>query len=170
VGGGLRQGGKVGKWESGNRAERDRLERSDSREAGSPGGEINVGTRESREDPKTDECRAAAGTECERDSPQANRSLGRPKRPRDQLIRVQKTKGRNWWRGAAFRGSMGSVIAVAAAQRGKPAWRKAMRDTPVAEKLRLLEQAILEARHLERIKSEWKKSAKSSSSLLPAGR
>ncbi len=45
-----------------------------------------------------------------------------------------------------------------------------MRDMPVAEKLKRLEQAILEARHLEGIKSEWKKFAKSSSSLSPAGR
>jgi glycosyltransferase involved in cell wall biosynthesis len=36
-------GEKVGKWEFGSRAERDRLERSDSRGAGSPAGEINVG-------------------------------------------------------------------------------------------------------------------------------
>jgi glycosyltransferase involved in cell wall biosynthesis len=36
-------GEKVGMWECGSRAERDRLERSDSRGAGSPAGEINVG-------------------------------------------------------------------------------------------------------------------------------
>ena len=45
-----------------------------------------------------------------------------------------------------------------------------MREASVPEKLRLLERAILEARNLERIKSEWKKSAKSSSGLWPAGR
>ena len=60
--------------------------------------------------------------------------------------------------------------ALVATQRGKPAWRKAMREVSVPEKLRLLERAILEARNLERIKSEWKKSVKSSSGLWPAGR
>ena len=42
------EGRKVRRCEGGNRAERDRLERSDSREAGSPGGEINVGKWEGR--------------------------------------------------------------------------------------------------------------------------
>ena len=56
------------------------------------------------------------------------------------------------------------------AQRGKPAWREAMRTLPVAEKLAVLERAIRETIALERSKSEWKKSVKSSSSLSPAAR
>jgi predicted RNase H-like HicB family nuclease len=52
----------------------------------------------------------------------------------------------------------------------KEDWREAMRRLPVAEKLALLEKAITEALALEKLKSEWRKSAKSSSSLLPTAR
>jgi hypothetical protein len=53
---------------------------------------------------------------------------------------------------------------IISATRGKPEWRDAMRRLPVAEKLALLEKAITEAIALERLKSEWRKSAESSSS------
>ena len=55
-------------------------------------------------------------------------------------------------------------------ERDKPAWRVAMHGLPVAAKLALLEKAIHHAVALERVKSEWRKSVKSSSSLLPTAR
>jgi hypothetical protein len=62
------------------------------------------------------------------------------------------------------------MVEIGSATRGKPAWRDAMRRLPVGEKLALLEKAITEALALERLKSEWRKSAKSSSSLSPTAR
>lgn len=62
------------------------------------------------------------------------------------------------------------MVETSIGARGKPEWRDAMRKLPVAEKLALLEKAITEAIALERVKSEWRKFAKSSSSLSPAAR
>jgi hypothetical protein len=62
------------------------------------------------------------------------------------------------------------MVENGSAVRGKPAWRDAMRGLSVAEKLALLEKAITEAIALERLKSEWRRSAKSSSGLSPTAR
>jgi len=50
-------------------------------------------------------------------------------------------------------------------ERGKPAWRAKMHGLSVSDKLARLEKAIRHAADLERVKAQWKKSAKSSSSL-----
>jgi hypothetical protein len=62
------------------------------------------------------------------------------------------------------------MVEIGSASRGKPAWRDAMRRLPVAGKLALLEKAITDALALEKLKSECRKPAKSSSSLSPTAR
>jgi hypothetical protein len=62
------------------------------------------------------------------------------------------------------------MVEIGSATRGKPAWRDAMRRLPVGEKLALLEKAITEALALERLKSEWRKSAKGQQVAAVAGK
>ncbi len=62
------------------------------------------------------------------------------------------------------------MVEIGSSSSGKPTWRDAMHRLPVAEKLALLEKAITDALALEKLKSECRKSAKSSSNLSPTAR
>lgn len=57
------------------------------------------------------------------------------------------------------------MLEMTHSERGKLAWRAKMRGLSVSDKLARLEKAIRHAADLERVKAQWKKSAKSSSSL-----
>ncbi len=54
-------------------------------------------------------------------------------------------------------------------RRGMPRWRERQRLLPIAEKIRLIGQCVLETRELERIKAKWKQSATCSNSSFKTG-
>lgn len=54
-------------------------------------------------------------------------------------------------------------------RRGMTRWREKQRLLPVAEKIRLIGQCVLETRELERMKVKWKQSATFSNSSSKTG-